>query len=264
MHWLGIFVLASSSVEILIINMDRHRRRFERVRHSLALMNLSFTKIPAVDVQWWKKKDLLGYVSPGRWYRSIQAGREHGAVGCILSHLRAFQHAQRSTREYTIVLEDDVVIPPTLREKLESLTPFIRDQYFHILMVGARKPIHFYGAWEGAEPYRSCERNAGDHSRQCIHLRRVENETMRDSKSVRFGLYRSGAWAYVLNNRYAADVLNVYTPPFVYRNDQTRFYGRAGVPPLTMMEANPLWIPWAQTLSFRQGSSTEAAIHVEL
>ena len=91
--------------QCLVINMDGHEDRFEKVKAELAKANVpNVTRLPAVvgkNIPFSKRLDhfenpLLGAVFP------------KSGLGCSLSHRKAWKLAAESKSPYTVVLEDDV------------------------------------------------------------------------------------------------------------------------------------------------------------
>ena len=233
--------------EALVLNLRQHTVRLSLITRALTEQGIPYSRVEAVDTTREPYARLEQYVSDGRWRRSVRRGRERGAVGCILTHRLAMLRASNSSRPYTLILEDDVVLPHDFAHTLSALLPTVRNVTFDALLLGARKPIHFYNAW-GGEPYRFCRQNPTSSYGPCVHLQRVRNVSSWDTAPVRPATYRSGAWAYLVDTRRVKNLLEVYTPPFEFRNDQTRFYGR-GRKQLLLYEVHPLLVPWRSTLS---------------
>ena len=234
--------------DTFVVNLRQHATRLSLLTTALSRQGVPFSRVDAVDTTREPYSRLKEYVSEGRWRRSIRRGNEKGAVGCILSHRKAMLAAANGTRRYALVLEDDVVPPEDFRHTLTTLISTLRNVSFDVLLLGARKPIHFYNAWNG-EPYRFCRQHPQSSYGPCVHLQRIQSLPNWEVAHVRPATYRSGAWAYLLDTHRIQNVLEVYTPPFEFRNDQTRFYGKADKQ-LRLYEVHPLLVPWKATLSF--------------
>jgi glycosyl transferase family 25 len=85
-----------------------------------------------------------------------------GARGCFLSHLRILEQAQQRKLDSVLILEDDLVISPLIREHQEQLTVLLKQPWGivylgHVEKVGEELPLqlkrfdgplmtsHFYG-----------------------------------------------------------------------------------------------------------------------
>lgn len=122
---------------ILIINLDDHHDRWNKISHSFAELGLAdkIHRIPAV-----KGSDLPGY-NQYPWFRKrtvARAAKIAGAAGCVLSHAHAIRFALRHPEWKTIlVLEDDAV---PCREKMAAssalLTSFVQENDWDMIYPG--------------------------------------------------------------------------------------------------------------------------------
>jgi len=108
----------NSTIQVLVISLERSLERRERVEEQLAKTKLQWTFMNAVDgyalpqmpssYQKKKVKRLQGYeLTPGE-------------VGCYLSHIEAWK-ACVSNQKITLVFEDDFVLSPQFEIVLNDL-----------------------------------------------------------------------------------------------------------------------------------------------
>jgi GR25 family glycosyltransferase involved in LPS biosynthesis len=103
---------------VVVINLDRKKDTYQRFTNHYIATDLGKMKkcarISAVD---GKNIDIKRYVSPEAW-NDIQYVNNHnhryrhnqltpGAVGCYLSHIKAYQHLRDLSYEYLMIFEDD-------------------------------------------------------------------------------------------------------------------------------------------------------------
>jgi len=88
---------------ILVINLDRHRLRLERMSAQLAASGLAFERLRAIDGSELSDADLAGVVSPTQLQTLSRS-----EVACFLSHRAAWQRFLASDEPLCCVLEDDV------------------------------------------------------------------------------------------------------------------------------------------------------------
>ena len=88
---------------VLVINLDRHKLRFERMNAQLAACGLSFERMRAVDGAELSDDDMAAMLSPTPL---IDLSRPE--VACLLSHRAAWRRFLAGDDELCCVLEDDV------------------------------------------------------------------------------------------------------------------------------------------------------------
>ena len=108
---------------VLVINLADNvgrRNSFDAMYQASDFSRLAYSRMDAVD---GKRINWAQHVSPEALEKLMvvqKTGlRQHhpdltpGAVGCYLSHVKAWQHIAKSGRAYGIVFEDDAAIPAT-------------------------------------------------------------------------------------------------------------------------------------------------------
>ncbi len=88
---------------VLVVNLDRHKLRLERMNAQLAACGLSFERMRAVDGDNLSDADAAAILSPAPL---INLSRPE--IACLLSHRAAWQRFLASDEELCCVLEDDV------------------------------------------------------------------------------------------------------------------------------------------------------------
>jgi glycosyl transferase family 25 len=103
-----------------VINLDRAPERLARIRSQLDALGLPFTRLAAVDAR---------ALSPVQRAELDEAAyqRKHGMtpvlgeLGCYLSHVAVMRAFLASPARFALVLEDDVLLQPTLPAVLQGL-----------------------------------------------------------------------------------------------------------------------------------------------
>ncbi len=108
------------ALQTFVINLDRAPQRLQRISEQLAGLQLGWTRLPAVDAQQLSPQQQAALDEPA--YR-----RKHGKtplpgeLGCYLSHLAVMHAFLASGASAALVLEDDVLLRPTLPAVLRGL-----------------------------------------------------------------------------------------------------------------------------------------------
>lgn len=103
-----------------VINLDRAPDRLARIQTQMAALGLPFTRLPAVDAR---------RLQPAQQAQLDDAAyrQRHGMVpvagelGCYLSHVAVLQAFLHSPAQAALVLEDDVLLQPSLPVVLQGL-----------------------------------------------------------------------------------------------------------------------------------------------
>jgi glycosyl transferase family 25 len=109
-----------SRLQTWVINLDRAPERLARITEQLQSLGLPFTRLAAVDAGRLTAPQRAALDEPA--YR-----RKHGMtplpgeLGCYLSHVAVMREFLASDAEFALVLEDDVLLNPTLPAALEGL-----------------------------------------------------------------------------------------------------------------------------------------------
>jgi glycosyl transferase family 25 len=109
-----------SRVQTWVINLDRAPDRLARITEQLQGLGMPFTRLAAVDAGRITPEQRAALDEPS--YR-----RKHGMtpllgeLGCYLSHVEVMRQFLASTCDFALVLEDDVLLHPTLPAVVEGL-----------------------------------------------------------------------------------------------------------------------------------------------
>ena len=124
---------------ILVINLDIHRKRLQRMTESFDRQGLNWRRVRAVygkteliDRDEAQDKSLIHvHIDPAskrKWRDDGKSMYSTGAMGCAASHIKALQIAAASDKP-TVIFEDDMLLRGyALREQLSNLIDY-RDDY---------------------------------------------------------------------------------------------------------------------------------------
>ncbi|MBP9753339.1 MAG: glycosyltransferase family 25 protein [Proteobacteria bacterium] len=96
-----------SGVGVYVINLDRSKERLEYVMPQLQKLGLPIERISAIDGKKLTQKDLDEKVD----FDTLNISYKHayiGAIGCSMSHIKAWETFLKSDFEFAVVFEDDV------------------------------------------------------------------------------------------------------------------------------------------------------------
>ncbi|NCG08495.1 MAG: hypothetical protein GWO81_02830, partial [Verrucomicrobia bacterium] len=106
-------------MQIYVINMDKAADRLSSMKHQLETLGLPFERIEAIDGKALDVKD--SYTNPYQFYLAEKRDCLPGEVGCMESHRLAWKTALKQNCDYTLILEDDAILPNDLQKTLESI-----------------------------------------------------------------------------------------------------------------------------------------------
>jgi glycosyl transferase family 25 len=117
-----------------VINLERSVERWRTISESAAKYGIELTRIPAVDGRaipqsQWHNFDLASF-------RSIN-GREalSGEYGCYMSHITALRQYLADGGQSAVILEDDAILNPELRDCVEGLETRFGDRAILVRLV---------------------------------------------------------------------------------------------------------------------------------
>lgn len=101
-----------------VINLERSPERLQNIQSELQREGIEFHRIAAID----GKSLPLGQHGYGLQVDTSNFEREltPGEIGCALSHVAALREFLNSDADIALVLEDDVVLVPGIRDTIQS------------------------------------------------------------------------------------------------------------------------------------------------
>lgn len=105
-----------------MINLPRSTARRRNMADQLERAGLEHEFIEAVDGRALTSSERAELVDEAAVANSPN-WLTPGAIGCALSHLRAYQRILESADEVALILEDDVVLPPTIADTTARVAP---------------------------------------------------------------------------------------------------------------------------------------------
>ncbi len=103
-----------------VINLDRAPERLARVRAQLQQLQLPFTRLAAVDARALTPEQRAALDEPA-YRRKHGMSPVPGELGCYLSHVAVMRAFLASDATFALVLEDDVLLKPSLPAVLQGL-----------------------------------------------------------------------------------------------------------------------------------------------
>jgi glycosyl transferase, family 25 len=103
-----------------VINLDRAPERLARITEQLQRLQLPFTRLPAVDARSMTAPQQALLDAPN-YCRQHGMTPLWGELGCYLSHVALMRQFLRSTAQFALVLEDDVLLHDSLPAVLRGL-----------------------------------------------------------------------------------------------------------------------------------------------
>jgi glycosyl transferase family 25 len=107
-------------VQTWVINLDRAPDRLVRITEQLRGLRLPFTRLSAVDAGQLTPEQRSALDEPA-YCRKHGMTPLAGELGCYLSHVEVMRRFLAGTAEFALVLEDDVLLRPTLPAVLQAL-----------------------------------------------------------------------------------------------------------------------------------------------
>lgn len=122
-------------MKIFVINLQRSPDRLANIEAQLSALKLPFTRIEAIDGKLLGVKDSC--IDPYRF--RLNQGREcrAGEVGCAESHRKAWKEALKHNEPYSLILEDDAVMPPNLPQVLQSIETNLKLDIINLSSTGS-------------------------------------------------------------------------------------------------------------------------------
>jgi GR25 family glycosyltransferase involved in LPS biosynthesis len=130
--------------DVYLINLERNAERLEFFIEQYMKSDLrykQFQRINAVDGSALNIKEHISDVAfkeimqiEKTGYRTKHYQLTRGAIGCYLSHLKAYELIASGDKEYGFIFEDDAVIDPTLLGKLNKVIKTMDDTWDMLIL----------------------------------------------------------------------------------------------------------------------------------
>lgn len=102
------------------ISLEESERRYDYINNHLKKLALPYTIINAVNGRQLTEQEVEA-VCDMDTVRELDWWLTRGAIGCALSHYKAYQTFLDSDEELAFIVEDDVLLPPNIKEILASI-----------------------------------------------------------------------------------------------------------------------------------------------
>jgi GR25 family glycosyltransferase involved in LPS biosynthesis len=178
--------LNNSELLIQVINLATRPDRLALISAELQKAGLAFETQVAVDGQ------ALGFQSKFL---------SKGEIGCFKSHVSAMRRQTEAGAPFSLILEDDATLSPTVNEKfLSEITGLMARNQIDILQIGFIEHFYSLSIRSGILEF-------------LIDL--LKRRGQKDVSGYRFvlGEFRAGAHAYIINTRLAEAISAAGTEP---------------------------------------------------
>jgi glycosyl transferase family 25 len=103
-------------MQTYVINLAKAVERMEHMAAMLERMGVSFERFDALDPERSERHPLFGQIRPLRVKRSWVSGE----IACLLSHYEVWRLIAEGPHRYGVVLEDDVLLEPALKQMVDG------------------------------------------------------------------------------------------------------------------------------------------------
>jgi glycosyl transferase family 25 len=103
-------------MQTYVINLAKATERMEHMAALLQGMGVSFERFDALDPERAERHSLFGQIRPLRVKRSWAPGE----IACLLSHYEVWRLIADGPHLYGVVLEDDVLLQPGLKDIIDG------------------------------------------------------------------------------------------------------------------------------------------------
>jgi glycosyl transferase family 25 len=110
-------------MQTYVINMANATKRMEHMSAMLREMGIAYERFDALDPERAARHPLFSQIRPLRVNRSWVSGE----VACLLSHYELWRLIAEGLHRYGLILEDDVLLHPGLREIIDGTWPLPKD-----------------------------------------------------------------------------------------------------------------------------------------
>jgi GR25 family glycosyltransferase involved in LPS biosynthesis len=165
-----------STLNVMVISLQDRKDRRAVIYKALSLNKLPFKFIDGIHGKLIMRNRLNVFFSA----KSIKH-LSNGSIGCIMTHIKAYRSIIKSNAEYSLILEDDVILNDGFYSKLQQLMTSLPDD-FDIVYLASNFSIK-------------------NNLRACL------------SDTLYVPLYpRSGQYAYLISNKGAKQIMNNIFP----------------------------------------------------
>jgi GR25 family glycosyltransferase involved in LPS biosynthesis len=105
-----------------VINLDRSKNRFKKIKQRLDFVNLPFEKFNAIDGSKLSNQKITNLVHP--ICSNLICSR--GMIGCAMSHYLLWKKMVDENKEWMLILEDDAIPALNIVERLKRLKDLIK------------------------------------------------------------------------------------------------------------------------------------------
>ena len=120
------------NIPTFVINLDRSRERFLKIKNLLDEISVPFERISAVDGKSLSNEEFFEHYSKELNAKNYFIPLRDGEIGCYLSHIKIWKEIVARNLDYALILEDDanpyplIKYLPKILENIEDMWDFIK------------------------------------------------------------------------------------------------------------------------------------------
>lgn len=127
------------NLRILVINLKASSKRRDRISKQLDVLGIPYDFLEATEGPLLTDKWIESNI--GDYLKRVYYNNEHfsvnkNALACADSHRRAQLIAANSKSDYTLVLEDDVELTSSFRNKILNTVKLMQEHSLHLAFAG--------------------------------------------------------------------------------------------------------------------------------
>ena len=120
-----------------LVNLDKNKDRMEYMDAQLNRLGIQYERIPAVYGASLTKRERKERFSLFRSFCAMGYKLSPGAIGCSLSHCSIYKKMIEENVPYALVLEDDIVIDPFIKEIIVAVGKFVDESRPQVILLSA-------------------------------------------------------------------------------------------------------------------------------